>query len=415
VSSRNAEEVLQAEIAGRVRAEQELASERFLLRTLMDTIPDHIYFKDLQSRFVRINKAMAQWAGFALPEDAIGKTDFDLFSEEHAQQAYDDEQRIIRHGNPVLGKVEKETWPDGRITWVSTTKMPIRDREGKTVGTFGISRNITAQKVAEEERDRFAAHIAADLKMAREVQEAFLPHEYPVLPSGVRAKMSALQFSHRYLPTEDLAGDFFAILPLSDTKAGIFVCDVMGHGARAALVAAMLRGMVHEFRSIADDPGRFLSKINKALATDLKSTQTIFATACYLTIGVSDGKLRFASAGHPLPLWIRRHRGSVEHLPSPESDCGLALGLLEEVEYPIAELILSPGDGVLLYTDGLTEVEDGTGAMLGIDGVTKVVQERLNLNGSELLEQVLMESRRFSSTGAFSDDICMVGIDLKEH
>ena len=82
------------------------------------------HFKDTQSRFTRISRSLAARFGLADPQAAVGKTDFDYFSEEHARQAYDDEQELIRTGRPIIDKEEKETWPDGHVTWVSTTKMP---------------------------------------------------------------------------------------------------------------------------------------------------------------------------------------------------------------------------------------------------------------------------------------------------
>lgn len=136
----------------RKQMEEALAQEQYLLRALMDNVPDAIYFKDTESRFIRINKAHAErWFGLSDPAEAVGKTDFDFFLEEHAQQAYMDEQEIVRTGQPLVGIEEKETWPDGRVRWVSTTKMPLRDAEGHIIGTFGISRDITERKKAEEE------------------------------------------------------------------------------------------------------------------------------------------------------------------------------------------------------------------------------------------------------------------------
>ena len=123
-----------------------LPQDRFLVETLMESIPDHIYFKDRESRFIRINPAMAKVFKLNDPAEAIGKTDFDFFAREHAQQAFDDEQRIIRTGEPLVGREEKETWPDGSVTWVSTSKEALRDENGNIIGTFGISRDITARK-----------------------------------------------------------------------------------------------------------------------------------------------------------------------------------------------------------------------------------------------------------------------------
>src|SRR5262245_61210437 len=141
---------LAEDITERKRAEEGLVHERYLLHTLMDNLPDNIYFKDAASRFVRINKALATSFGLNDPAQAIGKTDFDFFTEEHARPAYADEQEIIRTGQPVVGKEEKETWLDGRVRWVSTTRMPWRDKGGTIVGTFGVARDITRLKLAEE-------------------------------------------------------------------------------------------------------------------------------------------------------------------------------------------------------------------------------------------------------------------------
>ena len=134
----------------RRQAEEALAQERFLLQALMNNMPDHLYFKDIESRIIRITQSQALLFGYSDPEQAIGKTDFDFFTEEHARQAYEDEQQIIRTGQ-ALTKEEKETWPDKPDTWVSTTKVPLRDETGTIVGTFGISRDITERRRIEDE------------------------------------------------------------------------------------------------------------------------------------------------------------------------------------------------------------------------------------------------------------------------
>jgi PAS domain S-box-containing protein len=119
-----------------------------ILSLLMDAIPDRIYFKDTESRFVRNNAAHARSFG-KMPEECVGKTDFDLFSREHAERAFADEQEIIRTGQPVIAKAERITRRDGTRGWASTTKLPWRDATGRIIGTFGITRDITATKEAE--------------------------------------------------------------------------------------------------------------------------------------------------------------------------------------------------------------------------------------------------------------------------
>jgi PAS domain S-box-containing protein len=140
---------LQTEFLRRQRTETELATERHLIDALLDTLSDHIYFKDRASKFIRINRSMAEMFKLSSPAEAVGKTDFDYFTAEHAQRAFDDEQEILRTGRPMIGREEMETWPDGTVTWVSTTKQCLRDKDGAIIGTFGLSRDITPRKRAE--------------------------------------------------------------------------------------------------------------------------------------------------------------------------------------------------------------------------------------------------------------------------
>ncbi len=145
------------DITERKRAEAQLASERHMLRALMDSSTDSIYFKDRESRFRRCSEGLFRRCSAALAssfnlggvDEIIGKSDFDFFEEEHARPAFEDEQEIIRTGRPMIGKTEKETWLDGRVTWALSSKMPLYDDHGEIVGTFGISKDITAFKEAE--------------------------------------------------------------------------------------------------------------------------------------------------------------------------------------------------------------------------------------------------------------------------
>ena len=145
-------------------------TNRDLVRAFFEHIPAGVYFKDLASRFVGISRSLVDRFGLGSPDDALGKTDFDIFSEEHAKQAFDDEQEIIRTGRPIVDKEEKETWPDGRETWVLTTKLPWTDAAGKILGTMGISQDITVRKRAEQELQHYkerleslVAHRTAEL------------------------------------------------------------------------------------------------------------------------------------------------------------------------------------------------------------------------------------------------------------
>ena len=146
------------------RLKAQLAKERRLLGALMDQSPDHIYFKDNAGHFTLVNLAQARLLGYSNPSQVVGKTDFDFFSAEHAEPAFQDEQDLVHERLPVISKEEKETWPDGRETWVSTTKLPLRDSSGRIVGTFGISRDITERHRMEQALSESEAR----LKLAQE-------------------------------------------------------------------------------------------------------------------------------------------------------------------------------------------------------------------------------------------------------
>ncbi len=149
------------DVTARKKTEQDFAYERFLLNTLLDQSPDFIYFKDEQSRYLRISRALAEYLGTASAEDAVGKSDADYFDAERTKQYLEDERRVMASGHAVVDKEEEQAWSDGTVNWVSTTKVPLRDPQGNMIGTFGISRDITDRKQTE-----------AALQAAKEAAEA---------------------------------------------------------------------------------------------------------------------------------------------------------------------------------------------------------------------------------------------------
>jgi two-component system, sensor histidine kinase and response regulator len=133
---------------------------------------ERVYFKDRLSRFLLVSDGwVAAYAPGRTAEDLIGKTDFDVFSREHAAAAFEDEQQIIRSGEPIADKVERETYGGRPDAWVSTTKMPLRDEDGEIIGTFGISRDVTAQVRAEEALTRQAQQLSMQNDRLRELDE----------------------------------------------------------------------------------------------------------------------------------------------------------------------------------------------------------------------------------------------------
>lgn len=257
--------------------------------------------------------------------------------------------------------------------------------------------------------------LAADLQWAAEIQRAFLPQSYPVFPPVRDPHTSALRFSHRYRPTREVGGDFFDVFAVSDHAAGVFIGDVMGHGLRAALVTAILRGLIEELMPFATDPGRFLTELNRGLTGILKQTRhTLFVSALYGVVDIARSELRCANAGHPTPIHVRRPTSSADWLTAAERIAGPALALTADVAYRTAARPIAAGDLLLFYTDGLVEVPQANLRLFGEDRLLQTVRAATGLPTETLLEQLLAEAQRDAVSGVFTDDVCLLAVDVVE-
>jgi sigma-B regulation protein RsbU (phosphoserine phosphatase) len=285
--------------------------------------------------------------------------------------------------------------------------------EVETASLLRALQNALAQKRLAEQVAAYNEQIRADLQMAHRLQESLLPQSYPSFPATAAPEDSLLQFSHRYFWTTELGGDFFSVQRLPDGRAGVLICDVMGHGVRSALVTAMLRTMVGDLEKHAADPGRFLGQMNRRLAAILKQTEEpLYATAFYLVVDVAEKRMRYARAGHPAPLHLRPQAGIVEPLPIP-SHAGAALGLFEKADFVTSERSLTAGDRVLLFTDGLVEVtgksEDDD---YGQQRLLAAARQRLQRPVPELLDELIADARAFAGRHEFEDDVCLLAMEV---
>jgi len=215
-------------ITKRIKLEEDLIFERSLLNSLLNTIPDHIYFKDEKSRFIKVSKSLAQWFNVDDVDGLMDKTDFDFFTEEHARPAFEDEQEIMKTGNPIEGKIEKETHPDGRTTWVSTTKVPRYDKEKNVIGILGISRDVTEKKLWEEEREE---KLEAQREELMELSTPVIDVWEGVLTVPILGSLDSERASRI---SESL------LTQIVEKRAGAAIIDISGIGAVDSAVADRL-------------------------------------------------------------------------------------------------------------------------------------------------------------------------------
>ncbi|HSI85425.1 MAG TPA: PP2C family protein-serine/threonine phosphatase [Candidatus Methylacidiphilales bacterium] len=256
--------------------------------------------------------------------------------------------------------------------------------------------------------------LATELSLAGEIQHALLPQHYPSFPSRVSEQESAVHFAHRYVPMGHVGGDFFTVLPISDTKAGIFICDVMGHGVHAALITAIQKVLVDELIETAQDPSLFLATLNARLYSVFRKLHTTyFVTAFYTVLDLTSGQMSYASAGHPSPIVIRE--GSPPRLLSSQTNgpCSPPLGIHDVAQIRTTTDALQSGDRLLLYTDGILEHSDGC---LSLYTFLNLIAESVAgaSETSVLLDDILKCARQSVQGASFADDICLVEVTVRK-
>src|SRR6516164_9944681 len=283
---------------------------------------------------------------------------------------------------------------------------------------FKVQNTLLLTNIRElEERDREIRQkneqMETDLRMATELQHALMPSTYPNIPADAGAGETKLRFCHRYLPATLMGGDFFHIARLSDDTAAVCICDVMGHGVRAALITAMMRAMIETHAAEAVDPGRLLTQLNREFTGILKQTGTlVFVTVLYFVINIKTGTARFARAGHPPPLQMRRSSDEVQTIMMGGDSPGPAIGIIRNAQFKTTEIKLAPGDFLLFYTDGIIEVQARDGSQFGVKGLQESVRSNFDQPTESLLDAIVSDVYKFGDSTVLMDDACLVAAEL---
>lgn len=275
-----------------------------------------------------------------------------------------------------------------------------------------LIQNIDQVERARRELAAKNRQIEDDLRLARELQFALLPDTYPRFPTGSSEAESALRFAHAFEPSGTIGGDFFFVRALSDETAVLFICDVMGHDVRAALVTAMIRALVEESQALGAQPAELLDRINVELRRLLRQAGGLmFATGAALCVNVATGEVRYALAGHPPPTWLHAATGLCQPLHPLRQPMGPALGIFEDPGFESRTVTLEPGDRLVLFTDGLFEAMDSSGRDFGQLSLLRSFEDQAQKPLGEWLASVVEEVKAFSG-GAFDDDVCLLGVEV---
>ena len=396
---------------------------------VFDHLVEGIFRTTPDGHYLLANIALAHIYGYESPVElmaSITNIGDRLYVEPGRREEF---VQLMQANDTITGFESKIYRKDETIIWIAENCRAVRDEQGSLLYYEGTVEDITERKHAEDQIRRTTAELSRsreelraknqimedNLRMAREIQNAMLPQSYPVFPPNVAPEQSAFQFTHRYQPAEAVSGDFFSVSALSDTEVGVFICDVAGHGVRAALVTAMIRALAEELKPLAREPGKFLQKLNSDLFAILKSTGSpMLTTAFYFVADWQTGGVRFANAGHPKPLLVRHAARRVETLAN---DCGRsqpALGLFDDPPpYQTTETTMAPGDFLMLFTDGLYEVQGAHEELYSQQRLLVDVQHLLGQPAEELFDHLLETIRTFSTDREFEDDVCLVGMEFK--
>jgi len=386
------------------------ASAKRLFESLMEQTPDRIYIKDKKSRFVAASDALAKIHGYKDRYDLEGKTDFDLFTKEHAQQAFDDEQEILRTEKPIINRIEKETWSDGSITWVSSSKAPLYLASGKLVGIIGISRDITAEREAElklaesELRLREQNKIMrSDYESAHKVQSVMIPGRVP--------QVNHVDIGYLWKPMSSVGGDMISFPRNPSNCLLFFMGDVCGHGVTAAFYTVLIKYLTaHSAEVYAGNPQDFLNSVNNELCGRM-SAGFVTGLAGHFGARQKDGsrKLVLAHAGHRQVLVYRRKTRKCELIELPG---GTVMGIPGSNASKPKAVELKTGDRFYAFTDGIVEASDPDGEEFGMERLIRCFEELSETSVAETHRKIYDLVARHTESDSQQDDITLLGFEL---
>jgi sigma-B regulation protein RsbU (phosphoserine phosphatase) len=240
--------------------------------------------------------------------------------------------------------------------------------------------------------------IESELETARQIQASILPKQVPTI--------AGLRIATQYHPMSAVAGDFYHFLPVDGRRLGVLIADVAGHGVPAALIASMIKVALQSIIAFTSDPSQLLRNLNRILTPELSGR---LISAAYLWIDAEAGWAQYSAAGHPPLLQWKAGQNELLRIESN----GLLFGVATEAEYPVRTLVLSPGDRLLLYTDGLIEPENAHGESFGDRQLAHILNDNWARSAPELAAELVTSLARWQSASSTpEDDVTLIVVDI---
>ena len=296
--------------------------------------------------------------------------------------------------------------------WNRLSISPVRDDTGTVTHFIGIQSDVTARREAEDALKLANRQMQRDLEDAAIIQQAWLPTNLP--------QVAGINFAWNFRPCQHLAGDGLNILRLDENHVGVYVLDVSGHGAPAALLSASLNRWLSPlpeesclYEPAAGTATGFAPASPAVVAATLNRRFSLgpkfgkFFTILYGVLDVRTREFRYVTAGHPPPVKISASGIDICPLAS-----GVIMGILPEFEFQEQSLRLDPGDRLLIYTDGASEAVDAADEELGEERMFAFAADSLNLPLAQSLETVVRKVEKWCPGNQPQDDITLVAIEV---
>ncbi len=412
---------ISSDITQRKKAELELDRQRHLLETIVQILPCRIFVRDSDDRFLLINEEYRKAFDLETREEVIGKKLTEIRDNEQAKRIEKLDAHILKTGKPVFNELEFNRSLLGKERWVLNSKVPLLGPDGRIEGIVGMTHDITEQKHAEEQARAAGKALAvknkqfeAELLVARQLQEQLMSMGFNDQPIYVRSGTAwELEASYLYSPSHHLAGDFFYLVPIPGNKIGILICDVMGHGIKAALVTMLIRGLMLESPVLLTEPEKVLKHLNDNLVKLAEDPEfPRFVTALYTVIDLNTGIVRLANAGHPAPIWRVEDNLGTHFELCPVEKIGPALGLIADEGFQSNEFTLTQKTEFLFYTDGIIEQKTKNGEEWGVKNLEETVLDHESDDLPEQLKAISQELKDSAGAEELSDDVCIIAARL---